>query len=303
MKKSKKVVVIGGGPAGHTAAIYLSRAGLDTTLYTGDLIGGQLSTTTEVENYPAFITTGPVLMEAMLEHSKKMGVDVQMEAIESVDFSVRPFKLETAYSGTVYADGVVIATGSYAKYLSLPNEQELLGRGVSGCATCDGMFFKGEDVAVVGGGNTAVEEAMFLSQFAKSVTLIVRSEIRAENILVEKLKAMDNIKIIYKATVKEIVGKKNLEKVVINTEDGVKDLNVSGLFIAIGHSPNSEVFKDQLKIRSNGYIWVDEKTGVKTSVDGVFAAGDVADDKYRQAITSAGAGCKAALELIANLRD
>ena len=298
------VLIIGSGPAGYTAGIYLARAGMNVTILAGETVGGQLSTTTEVENFPGIITTGPELMDSMLEHAEKMGCKIIYETVNQVDLGA---DIKTVYTvdGKYESRAVIICTGSYAKYLGIPNELELLGRGVSGCATCDGFFFTDQDVAVVGGGNTALEEALFLSKMARKVTILVRGDkFKAEKVLIDKVLSNSKIKVLMQTTIDKIVGSDGLEKIILSRKNGdfsnvaLEELIVSGLFIAIGHNPNTDLFKGQLDLKDTGYINVDLESGVKTSIGGVFAAGDVCDDKYRQAITSAGAGCKAALEAI-----
>lgn len=301
--KKYDVVVIGGGPAGNTAAIYLSRAGHNVALITGNVIGGQLSTTTDVENWPGTITTGPDLMDSMFEHSEKMGCDIIYDNISVVDLEKRfgVFSLWGDEVGAITAKSIIICTGSYAKYLGIENEAELLGKGVSGCATCDGFFFKDMDVAVVGGGNTALEEALFLAGMCSNVTLLVRGDrFKAEQVLIDRVLAHEKISVMMNTSIDEIMKDDagSLGGVKIKHDGVLMDMVVKGLFIAIGHNPNTDLFKGQVELKDNGYIKVEAESGVKTSVEGVFAAGDVCDDKYRQAITSAGAGCKAALEAI-----
>ncbi|WP_027014626.1 thioredoxin-disulfide reductase [Comamonas composti] len=301
-----KVLILGSGPAGYTAAIYAARANLSPLLVTGMAQGGQLMTTTEVDNWPADVAgvQGPDLMQRFLEHAERFKTQVVFDHINSVDLSKRPFTL-TGDSATYTCDSLIIATGASAKYLGLPSEQEFMGRGVSGCATCDGFFYRDQPVCVVGGGNTAVEEALYLSNIASKVTLVHRRDkFTAEPILVDKL--MDKVKagkIELKTffTLEQVLGDQSgVTGIRIkSTKDGAtEDIALQGCFIAIGHAPNTEIFKDQLELE-NGYIVT--QSGLKgfatqTSVPGVFAAGDVQDHVYRQAITSAGTGCMAALD-------
>jgi thioredoxin reductase (NADPH) len=301
-----KVLILGSGPAGYTAAIYAARANLDPVLITGMAQGGQLMTTTDVDNWPADVhgVQGPDLMQRFLEHAERFKTRIVFDHINEVDFSKRPFTLK-GDSGTWTCDALIIATGASAKYLGLESEQAFMGRGVSGCATCDGFFYRGEDTCVIGGGNTAVEEALYLSNIANKVTLVHRRDkFKAEPILVDKL--MEKVKagkIDLKLfhTLDEVLGDKSGVTGVrlkdANTGDTV-DVDLKGCFIAIGHSPNTEIFQGKLEMK-DGYIVT--KSGLQgfatmTSVPGVFAAGDVQDHVYRQAITSAGTGCMAALD-------
>jgi thioredoxin reductase (NADPH) len=301
-----KVLILGSGPAGYTAAVYAARANLKPMLITGLAQGGQLMTTTDVDNWPADAqgVQGPELMQRFLEHAERFQTQVVFDHIHSVDFSKRPFTL-TGDSGTYTCDALIIATGASAKYLGLPSEEAFMGRGVSGCATCDGFFYKNQDVCVVGGGNTAVEEALYLSNIASKVHLIHRRDkFRAEAILVDKLmaKVADGKMVLHTfQTLDEVLGDASgVTGVRIkSTADGkTTDLTLKGCFIAIGHQPNTDIFKGQLEMK-DGYIIT--KTGLTgmataTSVPGVFASGDVQDHVYRQAITSAGTGCMAALD-------
>lgn len=303
-----KVLIIGSGPAGYTAAIYAARANLSPVLVTGMEVGGQLTITTDVENYPGFAAPvqGPWLMEQMRAQAEHVGTRLISDLIVRVDFSARPFTA-TGDSGTTYsADTVVICTGAKARWLGLPSEVTYRGYGVSACATCDGFFFRGKDVAVIGGGNSAVEEALFLSQFASKVTVIHRRDtFRAEKIGQDRLFANPKINVIWDSGVEEIMGNlpgsttgpigvtglklKNLKS------GNLSDLAVDGVFVAIGHDPATELFKGQIKMDENGYI-LTAPDSTATSVAGVFAAGDVKDKVYRQAVTAAGMGCMAALE-------
>ena len=302
-----KLIILGSGPAGYTAGVYSARANLEPIIITGVEQGGQLMTTTDVDNWPGdpIGLQGPELMQRMLEHVERYGTKVIFDFIESVDFSQHPFVLNGDINGKYTCDALIIATGASAMYLGLDSEEEYKGKGVSACATCDGFFYKNNDVAVIGGGNTAVEEALYLSNIASSVTLIHRrSELRAEKILQDKLfekERAGKIKIVWNHTLNEVIGDDQgvcgLKIQDINTNK-LTQVSVKGVFIAIGHQPNTHIFKDQL-IMKNGYLKVKsgfEGAATQTSVDGVFAAGDVMDHIYRQAITSAGSGCMAALD-------
>jgi thioredoxin reductase (NADPH) len=300
------LLILGSGPAGYTAAIYAARANLKPTLITGMAQGGQLMTTTEVDNWPADVmgVQGPELMQRFLQHAERFQTQIVFDHINAVDFSKRPFTL-TGDSGVYTCDALIIATGASAKYLGLDSEQAFMGRGVSGCATCDGFFYRGQEVCVVGGGNTAVEEALYLSNIASTVHLIHRRDkFRAEPILVDKLMekaAAGKIVLHVFQQLEEVLGDASGVTGVrtVSTLDGSKaDIPVHGCFIAIGHQPNTDIFKGQLEMK-DGYIIT--KSGLNgfatmTSVPGVFAAGDVQDHVYRQAITSAGTGCMAALD-------
>lgn len=296
-----KVLIIGSGPAGYTAAIYAARAGLEPILVTGLDQGGQLMITTEVENYPGFadVIQGPWLMEQMKLQAEHVGTNLINDYIIDVDLSQRPFTAK-GDSGTIYTgDTLIISTGAKARWLGLPSEEEFQGRGVSACATCDGFFFKGQEVAIVGGGNTAVEEALFLTNFCSKVTLIHRrDELRAERILQQRLFDHEKVEVIWNHTVEEIIGgDAGMTGVKIkDTQSGeVKTLEKSGLFVAIGHDPATELFKGQLEMDENNYLDTAHDS-TATSIPGVYAAGDVADHVYRQAVTAAGLGCMAALE-------
>jgi thioredoxin reductase (NADPH) len=298
-----KLIVLGSGPAGYTAAIYAARANLKPLLVTGVQPGGQLTITTDVENYPGFAAPiqGPWLMDEMRKQAEHVGTEIVYDHIAKADLSRRPFRLE-GDGGEIYAaDALIIATGAQAKWLDLPSEQKFRGFGVSACATCDGFFFRNKDVTVVGGGNTAVEEALYLANLAKSVTLIHRRDhLRAEKILQDRLFANPKVKVIWNATVDEVNGAEVPLGVthlsLRNVETGqMSEIETDGLFVAIGHKPASELFVGQLPMKNGGYIVVAPGT-TATSVPGVYAAGDVADDVYRQAVTAAGMGCMAALE-------
>jgi len=300
---STRVAVLGSGPAGLTAAIYAARAGLSPIVIQGIQPGGQLTTTTDVENYPGFreVIQGPWLVEEMQAQAEHVGTKVVWDHISSVDLSRRPFRL-TGDSGTHYfADTLVIATGAQARWLNLPSEEHMKGRGASACATCDGFFYRGKKVAVIGGGNTAVEEALYLTNHSHDVTLIHRRDsLRAEKILQDRLFANEKIKVIWDSEVVEFVGGGDPEALVgldiRNKRTGeVSRLEVEGAFVAIGHEPATELFKGQLDLDKDGYINVELGT-TKTNVPGVFACGDVMDKVYRQAVTAAGTGCMAALD-------
>ena len=305
--KHCRVLILGSGPAGYAAAIYAARANLKPVIVTGMEQGGQLMTTTDVDNWPGDVEglQGPDLMERMLKHVQRYNTEVINDHINKADLSTRPFVLEGDY-GTYTCDALIIATGATAMYLGLPSEEAFKGRGVSACATCDGFFYKGKDVAVIGGGNTAVEEALYLSNLASKVTLVHRRDaLRSEKILQDNLFQKEkegNVEILWDHVVDEVLGDDSgvTGLRVRSTTDSTKtsDVDLSGVFIAIGHRPNTELFVEQLDMK-NGYIVI--KTGLSgdataTSIPGVFAAGDVADQVYRQAITSAGAGCMAALD-------
>jgi thioredoxin reductase (NADPH) len=302
----RKLVILGSGPAGYTAAVYAARAGLEPCLITGMEQGGQLTTTTDVENWPGDSDglQGPELMERMLKHVESLKVEVIFDHIESADLSSKPFTL-IGNVNSYLSESLIIATGASAQYLGLESEQAYMGKGVSACATCDGFFYKDKDVAVIGGGNTAVEEALYLSNLCSSVTLIHRRDsLRAEKILQERLFKKEkegNVNIIWDHELVEVLGDDVLLNgiKIKNTKDSSEtDLSLSGLFIAIGHKPNTDLFVDQLDME-NGYLKIISGTdgnSTGTSIPGVFAAGDVSDHIYRQAITSAGSGCMAALD-------
>ena len=303
LAKHTKVLIIGSGPAGYTAAIYAARAMLNPILVYGSEPGGQLTKTTDVENYPGYskVIQGPWLMDEMKGQAEAVGTEMIQDHISKVDLSKKPFSA-IGDSGQVYTgEAVIITTGAQARWLNLKSEQEFRGFGVSACATCDGFFFKEKKVAVVGGGNAAVEEAIFLTKFASKVKLIHRrNELRAEKLLQTKLKANKKIEIIWDSAVEEVIGKSN-PKVVnaikiknLNTNK-VTELKVDGLFIAIGHDPATALFKNQLDMDKQGYLTT-KPDSTETNIPGVFAAGDVKDKKFRQAVTAAGMGCMAALE-------
>lgn len=303
MKKTK-VLIIGSGPAGFSAGIYAARANLKPILVTGMQPGGQLTITTDVENYPGFadVIQGPWLMEQMQKQAEHVGCEIAFDYIAKVDFSKRPFVVESDSGEKYEADSVIISTGAQAKWLGLESEKKFQGFGVSGCATCDGFFFKGKEVAVVGGGNTAVEEALYLTNHAKKVFVIHRrDEFKAEKILQDRLFKSDKIEVIWDTVLEEVLGDENPKNVTAmklkNIKSGeIYDKKIDGIFIAIGHKPNSGIFKETgLEIDEEGYIKT--KAGsAKTNIEGVFAAGDIQDKIYRQAITAAGSGCMAALD-------
>ncbi|POM13231.1 thioredoxin-disulfide reductase [Pseudomonas sp. WP001] len=303
--RHSRVIILGSGPAGYSAAVYAARANLKPLLITGMQAGGQLTTTTEVDNWPGDVhgLTGPVLMERMKEHAERFETEIVFDHINKVDFSKKPYSL-TGDSGVYTCDALIIATGASARYLGLPSEEAFMGKGVSACATCDGFFYRNKPVAVVGGGNTAVEEALYLANIASTVTLVHRREtFRAEKILIDKLHArVAEGKIILKlnATLDEVLGDNmGVTGARLKNNDGSFDeLTVDGVFIAIGHTPNTSFFEGVLEAK-DGYLVVQggrEGNATATNIEGIFAAGDVADHVYRQAITSAGAGCMAALD-------
>ncbi len=301
--KHTKVLILGSGPAGYTAAIYAARAMLKPILVHGSQPGGQLTTTTDVENYPGYskVIQGPWLMDEMKGQAEAVGTEMIQDHISKVDLTKKPFTAQ-GDSGQVYtADSFIISTGAQARWLNLKSEQEFRGFGVSACATCDGFFFKEKEVAVVGGGNAAVEEAMFLTKFASKVYLIHRrNELRAEKMLQAKLKSNKKIEIIWDTVVEDVIGTKEPKTVnalkIKNVKDNkIKDLKVDGLFIAIGHDPATSLFKDQLNMDKEGYL-ITKPDSTETNIPGVFAAGDVKDKIFRQAVTAAGMGCMSALE-------
>ena len=301
-KKRAKVLIIGSGPAGYTAAVYAARAMLDPVLVQGVQPGGQLTITTEVENWPGDTEIqGPDLMAKMEAHARAVGAEIVADHVRSLDLSVRPFAAECDSAAAYAADAVILATGAQAKWLGLPSEERFKGFGVSACATCDGFFHRGKDVLVVGGGNTAAEEALFLTNFASRVTLIHRrDELRAEKILQRRLFDNPKVEILWDHAVEEVLGSENPPGVegarAKNLKTGeTSELPCSGLFVAIGHSPASELVVGQLELRDGGYV-ATKPGSSETSIPGVFAAGDIADPVYRQAVTSAGMGCMAALD-------
>jgi thioredoxin reductase (NADPH) len=301
------LIILGSGPAGYSAAVYAARANRAPLLIAGLEQGGQLMTTTDVDNWPGDVEglQGPALMERMRRHAERFNTQILNDHVHTVELSSRPFRL-TGDAGTYTCDALIIATGATAKYLGLPSEEQHRGRGVSACATCDGFFFRGQRVAIVGGGNTAVEEALYLAHIAQHVTLVHRRDkLRAEKILQDRLfkeVAAGKMTVVWNHTIAEVLGDQHgVNGVRLQAMDGgaTRDLSVTGLFIAIGHTPNTTLFKGQLAMNEGGYLII--KSGIEgnataTSIPGVFAAGDVADHVYRQAVTSAGAGCMAALD-------
>ncbi|KZL14789.1 thioredoxin-disulfide reductase [Pseudovibrio sp. Ad37] len=301
--KHTKLLIVGSGPAGYTAAIYGARAMLEPLLVTGVQTGGQLTITTDVENYPGFADPiqGPWLVEEMRKQAENVGTKIDYDTILEADLSKRPFELK-GDSGTLYtADALVIATGAQAKWLGLPSEEKYQAGGVSACATCDGFFYRGKEVVVVGGGNTAVEEALYLANLAEKVTLVHRRDaLRSEKILQERLFKNEKINVVWDSEVDEILGTENPAVVtgirLKNRKTGeTTEMSTHGVFIAIGHAPAVDLVKDQVKMKESGYIWT-EADSTQTSIPGVYAAGDVTDEQYRQAVTAAGMGCMAALE-------
>ncbi|MBX3570306.1 MAG: thioredoxin-disulfide reductase [Rhizobiaceae bacterium] len=305
--KHAPVLIIGSGPAGYTAAIYAARAMLKPVLIAGLQQGGQLMITTDVENYPGFADPiqGPWLMGEMQKQAEHVGTELVNDIVTQVDLAVRPFRVSTDSGQDWTADALVVATGAQAKWLGIPSEEIYKGFGVSACATCDGFFYRGKDVAVIGGGNSAVEEALYLSHLAKSVTVIHRrSDFRAERILRERLLRKENVRVIWDTVVDEITGRPGQAPLPPSADGlklrnvatgGVSHLPIDGIFVAIGHAPAVELFVGKLRQKPNGYLWT-APDSTATDVAGVFAAGDVTDDVYRQAVTAAGLGCMAALE-------
>jgi thioredoxin reductase (NADPH) len=302
-KRHDRLAIVGSGPAGYTAAIYAARAMLKPVLIEGTQPGGQLTITTDVENYPGFAEAiqGPWLMEQMRAQALHVGAEIVQDHIAAVDFGGRPFVLRGESGATYHAEAVIICTGAQARWLGLPSEQKFKGYGVSACATCDGFFYKGKDVLVIGGGNTAVEEALFLTNFARKVTIVHRREsFRAEKILQNRLFANPKIEVLWNSTLEEVIGSENPKAVkgakLRDTRTGsMTELAADGIFIAIGHEPATALFKGQLEMTATGYIVTAAKSPA-TNIPGIFAAGDVTDDIYRQAVTAAGMGCMAALD-------
>ena len=296
-----KCLIIGSGPAGYTAAIYAARADLKPVLYQGLQAGGQLTTTTEVENFPGYPEgiDGPSMMQDLENQAKRFETDIRFGIVTEADFSERPFRLKADDGKEILAETVIISTGATARYLGLESEEKFKGQGVSACATCDGFFYRGQDVVVVGGGDTAAEEATYLSKLCKKVYLIHRrDELRASKAMVSRVLNTENIEVLWDSTTKEVLGDmKGVNGVLVeNVKTGeLRKLDVTGFFVAIGHRPNTELFKGQLDMDKNGYL-VTKADSTATNIPGVFAAGDVQDHKFRQAITAAGTGCMAAIE-------
>ena len=296
-------IIIGSGPAGYTAAIYAARAELNPVIYTGLEPGGQLTTTTEVDNFPGYPkgVDGPTMMNELKEQAERFGTKVEIDFISKVDFSKDKGGIHKLYTQNGYeikSKTVIITTGASAKYLGLPSEQRLIGGGVSACAVCDGFFYKNQDVAIVGGGDTAIEEATYLAKICNNVTMLVRKDhFRASKAMQNRLSNYDNIKVLFNHEVMEVMGENVVDglKIKSNLTNDVSELKITGLFIAIGHSPNTDIFKGIVDMDDSGYILTD-KTSTKTNIPGVFAAGDVQDKDYRQAVTAAGTGCMAALD-------
>ena len=296
-------IIIGSGPAGYTAAIYAARADLKPIIYTGLEPGGQLTTTTEVDNFPGYPNgvDGPTMMNELKEQAERFGTKVEIDFISKVDFSKERggvHKLYTQNGNEIKSQTVIISTGASAKYLGLESEQRLIGGGVSACAVCDGFFYKNQDVAIVGGGDTAIEEATYLAKICSNVTMLVRKDhFRASKAMQNRLANFNNINVLFNHEIEEVVGETVVEglKIKNNLNEQVSDIKITGLFIAIGHSPNTDIFKGSVEMDGSGYILTD-KISTKTNIPGVFAAGDVQDKDYRQAITAAGTGCMAALD-------
>lgn len=294
------VMIIGSGPAGYTAAVYAARAGLEPVMYAGMQPGGQLMLTTDVENYPGFPDgiMGPEMMEHFRKQAERFGTKIMYNMVEKVDLSSQPKKVWGDNDEVWTADSVIVSTGASAKWLGLESEQRLMGGGVSSCAVCDGFFYKGEEVAIVGGGDSAAEEALYLAKICKTVHMLVRrDELRASTIMGNRVKAAENIKIYWNTEADEVLGKEVVEGVrVKNNQTGeTQEISVKGFFVAIGHTPNTDIFKGQLDMEDTGYLKVTPGS-TKTNLPGVFAGGDVQDDYYRQAVTAAGTGCMAALD-------
>ncbi len=293
-----KCLIIGSGPAGYTAAIYASRANLSPVMYQGLEPGGQLTTTTEVDNFPGYPegVTGPVMMEDLKAQAERFGTDSRWGIISSVDLSKRPFKVVIDSKKQIEAESIIISTGATARYLGLDSEEKYKGSGVSACATCDGFFYKGKNVAVVGGGDTAAEEATYLAGLCKQVYLIIRKDyMRASKAMIERVEKTENITVLYEHTTKEITGSNVVEGATLDNKGKEVKIEIDGFFVAIGHTPQSGLFKEWVNIDEEGYIEIIPGTS-KTNVAGVFAAGDVIDKDYKQAITAAGSGCKAAID-------
>ena len=296
-------IIIGSGPAGYTAAIYAARADLNPIIYTGLEPGGQLTTTTEVDNFPGYPNgvDGPTMMNELKEQAERFGTKVEIDFISKVDFSKEKggiHKLYTQNGDEIRSKTVIISTGASAKYLGLPSEKRLIGGGVSACAVCDGFFYKNQDVAIVGGGDTAIEEATYLAKICSKVSMLVRKDhFRASKAMQNRLANFDNIEVLFNHEIEEVIGESVVEGIKIknNLNSEVSVLKITGLFIAIGHTPNTDIFKGLVEMDESGYI-ITDKTSTKTNIHGVFAAGDVQDKDYRQAVTAAGTGCMAALD-------
>ncbi len=299
-KEHIKCLIIGSGPAGYTAAIYAARAGLNPVLYQGEQPGGQLTITTDVENYPGYPEgiMGPQMMVDFQKQAARFGTDIRLGRVNKVDFSNPPHKVWVDNGDEITADAIVISTGAAAKWLGIPSEQRLNGSGVSACAVCDGFFFRGQDVAVVGGGDTACEEASYLSKICNKVYMLVRrDEMRASVIMQQRVKNAKNIEVLWNTGTDEILGEQEVEAMrVVNHLTGEKtEIKIQGFFVAIGHKPNTDIFKGHLTMDENGYI-ITEPGSTRTNIEGVFASGDAQDHVYRQAVTAAGTGCMAALD-------
>ena len=304
-KNTYNTIILGSGPAGLTASIYASRSNLSPLLLEGDTPGGQLTITTLVENFPGFKNgiMGPQLMMDMREQAKNVGVEIRTEKAMAIDLSIYPFSIKTDKE-EYFTKSVIISTGASTRWLNVDGEERLMGKGVSGCATCDGPFFRDKNLIVVGGGDSAMEEALFLTKFASKVTLVHRrDEFRASSVMQDRVKNNSKIEILFNSEVKKINGEEKVESVdIFNNKDNREyELKIDGVFIAIGHNPNTEIFKGQIDIDDNGYIKV--KNFTETNKEGVFAAGDVSDPKYKQAISSAGIGCIAAIDALHFLED
>jgi len=296
--ESVKCLIIGSGPAGYTAAIYASRANLSPVMYQGLEPGGQLTTTTEVDNFPGYPegVTGPVMMEDLKAQAERFGTDSRWGIVSSVDLSKRPFKVVVDSKKQIEADSIIISTGATARYLGLDSEEKYKGAGVSACATCDGFFYKGKNVAVVGGGDTAAEEATYLAGLCKQVYLIIRKDyMRASKAMVERVEKTENITVLYEHVTKEITGSNVVEGAILDHKGKDVKIEIDGFFVAIGHTPQSDLFKEWINVDDEGYIETVPGTSI-TNIPGVFAAGDVIDKTYKQAITAAGSGCKAAID-------
>lgn len=303
MTEKTRLLIIGSGPAGYTAGIYAGRANLSPIIYEGDQPGGQLTQTTEIENFPGYPEgiQGTEMMEDFRKQCLRFGAEIKSRKIKKVDFSKRPFVCEDERGDIIEADTVIISTGASAKYLGLPDEEKYRGLGVSACATCDGFFYRKKNVAVVGGGDTACEEALYLSTLAKKVYMIVRKDyLRASDVMKKRVDAKENIQILYNCNTVGLFGQDGVEGAKLveykdTPREQLFDIEIDGFFLAIGHRPNTEIFKDWLELDSEGYIKVKGAT-THTSIEGVFAAGDCADSRYRQAICAAGTGCRAAMD-------